>query len=189
MLDNLQREATVRDFLLQSFEDAGNTLISWAICSLVFFVLASVVLSNYVSVLPKFVDDAQLLGYQLNKYGFTFLSLLLFHLFKTLLTYLFYQSTGDGQRFNQLYFAATKYFFAISLLLPPLAVVQYFIKPGRAALFELYFAGAAGFILFKVLYYLFSRPAVLPEKGYYKILYICTLQIIPVLVLWKLLFF
>ncbi|TQE61297.1 DUF4271 domain-containing protein, partial [Leptospira interrogans] len=40
----------------------------------------------------------------------------------------------------------------------------------------------------KNLVYIFHNQPILPEKWYYKFLYICTLQIVPVLVLWKFLF-
>ena len=43
--------------------------------------------------------------------------------------------------------------------------------------------------LFKQIYYILHSSNILPQKWYYKFLYICTLQIVPVLVLWKLLFF
>ncbi|WP_232815864.1 DUF4271 domain-containing protein [Chryseobacterium capnotolerans] len=70
-----------------------------------------------------------------------------------------------------------------------LCVTHYYFPIDRNKIFPYYFFFFAFVFIFKVFFYLFHKNKILPEKWYYKFLYICTLQIAPLLLLWKLLFF
>jgi hypothetical protein len=61
-----------------------------------------VLISQYIPIVPKYIADLQLFGYQLNKFGYTLLAVLFFYLIKSTLGFLFYQSIGDGK--NGLFF-------------------------------------------------------------------------------------
>ncbi len=98
----IERDASLKDFLLQKYFDASNNLPSWIITSCVMTLTLSVLISQYVPIVPKYIADLQLLGYQLNKFGYTLLAVLLFYLIKSALGFLFYQSIGDGK--NGLFF-------------------------------------------------------------------------------------
>jgi len=151
--------------------------------------MLSLLLSQFVPGVPTAFSDIQLFGLQLNKFGFTFLSVIAFDIIKNILTFLFYNSIGDGKNLKGLALISSKFYFleSIGLIIAgfalfyfPLDLVQYF--------YVIIIVLISMFIL-KNLIYLFHNQAILPEKWYYKFLYICTLQIVPVLVLWKFLFY
>ena len=189
MLTSLQRDSSVREFLLQKFADSSNTFLSWLVISLVFCLLLSTFISQYIPVVPKKISSIQLLGFELNKFGFTFLSISVFYLVKTALSYLFFAGTGDLKKWPVFYFTGSKFYFCISILLIILCIGSYFYQIDALRIFPYYFGMWIFMILFKVVFYFFHTNNTLPEKWYYKFLYICTLQIMPLLVLWKVLFF
>ncbi len=189
MLTSLQRDSSVRQFLLQKFADSSNTFLSWLVISLVFCLLLSTFISQYIPVVPKKISSIQLLGFELNKFGFTFLSISVFYLVKTALSYLFFAGTGDLKKWPVFYFTGSKFYFCISILLIILCIGSYFYPIDALRIFPYYFGMWIFMILFKVVFYFFHTNNTLPEKWYYKFLYICTLQIMPLLVLWKVLFF
>ena len=189
MLSVFNRDANIKDFLLQKVEDSNNLTPSWTIISIVRSVMISLLLSQFVPVVPKFISDIQLFGLQLNKFGFTFLAVISFDIIKNWLTFFFYNSIGDGKNLKGLALMSSKFFFleSIGLIIAgfvlyhyPVDLVQYF--------YAVIFILISLFIL-KNLIYIFHNQAILPQKWYYKFLYICTLQIVPILVLWKFLFF
>jgi hypothetical protein len=189
MLISLQRDSSVREFLLQKFADSSNTFLSWFVISLVFCLLLSTFISQYIPVVPKKISSIQLLGFELNKFGFTFLSISVFYLMKTALSYLFFAGTGDLKKWPVFYFTGSKFYFCVSILLIILCIGSYFCPIDVLRIFPYYFGMWIFLVLFKVLFYFFHTNTILPEKWYYKFLYICTLQIMPLVVLWKVLFF
>lgn len=189
MMNIVEREANLKDFLLQKYFDASNNLPSWAITSCVTTLALSVLLSQYVPIVPKYVADLQLFGYQLNKFGFCLLAVVFFYLTKTTLGFLFYQSIGDAKKWTIFYFTSTKFYFILSFLLIILCVTHYYFPIDRNKMFLYYLLFFCFVFIFKIFFYLFHKNNILPEKWYYKFLYICTLQIAPLLLLWKLLFF
>ncbi len=189
MMNIVEREASLKDFLLQKYFDASNNLPSWVMTSAVTALTLSALVSQYVPTVPEYAANLQVLGYQMNKFGFCLLCVVLFYLVKTSLGYLFFQSIGDGKRWTVFYFTATKFYFILSFLLIILCIMQYYFPVDRNKLFLYYLLFFSFVFIFKVFFYLFHKNRVLPAKWYYKFLYICTLQIAPLLMLWKLLFF
>lgn len=189
MLFFLQRESSVKDFLQQKFIDSSNNFLSWLIISLVFIISLTTFVSQYIPVVPQKVSNQQFLGYELNKFGFTLVSVIAFYLIKIILGYLFYAGTGSYRKWGIFYFTSSKFYFCASVVLMIFCVITYIYDVDKIKTFD-FFAGSVMFLfVFKLVYYFFHKNNILPEKWYYKILYICTLQILPVLVLWKTLFF
>ena len=189
MLLYLHRDSSVRVFLLQKFSDSSNNFLSWLIVSGVFTVLLATFLSQSIPIVPKKISDIQVFGYELNKFGFTLFSLILFYSFKSGLSYIFYAGTGSHKRWKLFQFASSKFYFTFSLLLIILCIYQYYFDVNNLQLFDYYFFGFVIIFLFKIFYYFLSHNQVLPERWYYKLLYLCTLQIAPILVIWRLLYF
>lgn len=189
MMNVIEREANLKDFLLQKYFDASNNLPSWVITSCVTVLTLSVLISQYIPIVPKYIADLQIVGYQLNKFGFCLLAIVFFYLIKSTLGFLFFQSIGDGKRWSIFYFTSTKFYFILSFLLIILCVTHYYFPIDRNKMFLYYLIFFSFVFIFKVFFYLFHKNNILPEKWYYKFLYICTLQIAPLLLLWKLLFF
>ncbi|MNK22730.1 hypothetical protein D3C87_410110 [compost metagenome] len=189
VLSVFNRDANIKDFLLQKIEDSNNLLPSWAIISVVRAVMISLLLSQFVPVVPRFVSDVQLFEFQLNKFGFTFLAVVSFDVIKNLLTFLFYNSVGDGKNLKGLALISSKFFFLESIGLIVAGFALYYYPLDLVRYFYVIIFVLISLFILKNLIYIFHNQAILPEKWYYKFLYICTLQIVPVLVLWKFLFY
>ncbi len=188
VLRSLQREASAGDFLLQKFPDATNSFLSWAVISVVYSVMLATALSQYVPTVPKILRQYQVFGFELNKLGFTFSIVSLFYLIRTGLGFLLFSGTGASRRWERFYFSAGKFYFVFTMVLIVLNVVQFYFNIERKSFLEFSLILLASMFLFKNVFYLMQPEAILPQKWYYKFLYICTLQIVPVLVLWKVLF-
>lgn len=188
MLLSLNREANLKEFIMQEMGDSSNALLNWLISSLVFCILLSVFISQYVPIVPEKISHLQYAGLQLNKFGFTFITLSSFYLIKMFFTILFYSSIGDEKKWIDLRFIATKLYFLGSLSLATLCIAHYYFITDKTRALAFYFSGMAITFIFKILFYSFNKNNILPEQWFYKILYICTLQILPLLVLWKVLF-
>ena len=189
MLLSLRRDSSVTEFLLQKFADSTNNFLSWIIISFVFALVLSVFVSQNIPVVPQKISDFQFFGYELNKFGFTFVGISIFYFLKNILTYLYFAGTGAAKKWEVFHFIASKFYFCFSIVIMILCLIQYFYRFDKWVMFDVYLAVFAFAFLFKQIYYILHSSNILPQKWYYKFLYICTLQIVPVLVLWKLLFF
>ncbi len=183
-----QRDANVKDFLLLKLEDSNNLTPSWLIISIVKCLMTALLLSQFVPIVPK-LFSIDVLGFQINKFGFTFLALLSFDVIKNILTFLFYSSIGSGKNLKGLTLVSSKFYFLESIVFIIASFTLYFFPIDLVK----YFYFIIGMVIFsfflKNLIYIFHNQSILPEKWYYKFLYICTLQIVPFLVLWKFLFY
>ena len=189
VLSVFNRDANIKDFLTQKIEDSNNLTPSWTIISIVRSVMITVILSQFVPVVPKFVSDLQLFGIQLNKFGFTFLAVMTFDIVKNILTFLYYNSIGEGKKLKRLASISSKFYFLESIGLIVAGFALYYYPLDLVRYFYVVLFVLISLFVMKNLIYIFHNQAILPEKWYYKFLYICTLQIVPVLVLWKFLFF
>ncbi|RKE89829.1 DUF4271 domain-containing protein [Epilithonimonas arachidiradicis] len=189
LLSVFQRDANIKDFLTQKIEDSNNITPSWVIISIVRCVMISLLLSQFVPIVPKTFSDIQLFGFQINKFGFTFLTLAIFDLVKNILTFFFYSSIGSGKNLKGLALVASKFFFLESIAVIIAGFVLYFYPVDLVKYFYFIIGLVVGSFVLKNSIYIFHNQPILPEKWYYKFLYICTLQIVPVLVLWKFLFY
>ncbi|MGV4414840.1 DUF4271 domain-containing protein [Chryseobacterium sp. T1] len=184
----LHRDANLKDFMTLQKDDSSNIILSWMLTSVVVCVMLSVLLSQFVPVVPKIVSDVSWLGYELNKFGYTFMCISGFYLTKSLLSYFYYSSLGCNRNLINLYLTANKFYFLVSLVLIGASLaIFYFPIDEIQFLYILMIIGGLTFIL-KIFIYLFNNQPILPKEWYYKFLYICTLQIVPLLVLIKLLF-
>jgi hypothetical protein len=188
MLFFLQRDSSIAEFLAKDFADSSNSFLTWGTTSVIYCTLVSVLFSQFIPFIPPKIADLQLFGYELNKFGFTFLGVSAFYLLKALLGYIYYASVGNIRKWNIFYFTATKFYFCVSLLLIFLCLGHYYFMASPMELLNNYVLLFIIILIFKLIYYFFHKNRILPYQWYYKILYICTLQILPVLVLWKLLF-
>ncbi|MCG2792897.1 MAG: DUF4271 domain-containing protein [Weeksellaceae bacterium] len=189
VLSAFNREANIKDFLAQKVEDSNNLMPSWTVISLVRSLLISVLLSQFIPVVPGFISEIQLFGFQINKFGFTFWAFIAYDLIKNLLTFLFYHSVGNGKNLKGLALLSSKYHFLESLALIVAGFALYYYPLDLVPYFYAAIIVLMSLFGLKNLIYLFHYQSILPDKWYYKFLYICTLQIVPVLVLWKFLFY
>ena len=189
MLSYLHREATLKDFLTQQITDSGNVLPTWTVVSVIHCVLFSALISHYLPVVPRAINNFSVFGYSLNKFGFTLLVVSLFYFIKIVLTFLFYSSIAQDRKWKRINFVASRFYFGLSLFLMIALFVDYYIVTNNAVLMQIFILMMVLVFIFKNLFYLFNRNRILPEEWYYKTLYICTLQIAPLFALWRILFF
>ena len=154
----------------------------------VFCLLFSVMISQYIPAVPKLIRSYHVFGYELNKFGFTFITIAAFYITRGIMTYFFFAGTGSGRRWDVFYFTASKFYFIFSLLLLGMCVVEFYFPVDRGQLFSVYVAVVGVTFCAKIIFYMAHPAGMLPAEWYYKFLYICTLQIVPVLVLWKVFF-
>ncbi|WP_018674701.1 DUF4271 domain-containing protein [Riemerella columbina] len=186
----LMREITLLKYLALDLEFVNNRFQTWLMVSAGFVVVAGLALAPFLPVIPEFYHQYDILGgYQLNKLGCVLVTLLGLFAFRILFTYFLLANSGELERWQHFYFVTTKIFLVYTLVLTCLVLIQYYIPiPKDWMIYTYLISFIIGFI-FKNLIYIFKRPSILPEEWYYKILYICTLQILPFLVVCKLLFF
>jgi hypothetical protein len=188
LLSVFQRDANIKDFLLQKIEDSNNLTPSWLIISIVKCVMTALLLSQFVPIVPK-LFSIDVFGFQINKFGFTFLTLLIFDIIRNILTFLFYSSVGSSKNLKGLTLVSSKFYFLESIAFIIASFALYFLPIDLVKYFYFIIGLVICSFILKNLIYLFHNQSILPEKWYYKFLYICTLQIVPVLVLWKFLFY
>ena len=145
-------------------------------------------LSQYIPVVPRFINDhINLGGYTLNKFGFIFITYLLLYGIKCILSYLFLpaletQTVGSHILSTSINFSY--YYFAI--LCPYIGSL--FLSYRSLSGVQLLHRHADFYLCRQNSISTFNRNPTLPKEWYYKFLYICTLQILPHLVVWKFLF-
>lgn len=188
MFNGLLRGLSLRSFLLQGYKDAQNLFLCWWGISLAYIVVLSVLLSQYIPIVPRVMMQIEAEGWVPNKIGTMLAVLFLFYFVKSLVTALFYKSIGQAKKYLILGFVAQKFYFLQSLLLIILCIAHYYFPVDRREFFNYYLVLFVLLFVGKNLFYLFHKQSPLPEEWYYKILYICILQIFPLLAVWKFIF-
>lgn len=188
MLISLQREASLKEFLLQKIEDSSNIYLSWIIISIIYVLVFSVLISQFIPFVPSFIREVDFFGFQINKFGFTFLSVSVFYLLKTILTYFYFYAVRNQKSWQKFYFVSSRFYFVLTIVLILGCLQVYYFPFDRLKTYQTYLVLFAIIFIFKIIFYLFHNYKLLPKTWYYKFLYICTLQIAPLLVLLKFLF-
>lgn len=188
VLQYLQRESSVVKFFTQSFVDSSNIFPSYLLISLMYMLLLSTLLSSYVPIVPKFLSFWSIMGYSFSTFGFTFVAVLCFYFVKFIFSFFLYSSIGQDKKWGRLYFVSSKFYFALSLLLIVLLLIRFYFPVDSYLFYNGLLLLCVILFIFKVLFFTFNKNKILPDEWYYKFLYICTLQFIPLLPMWKLLF-
>lgn len=177
-------------YLGSSREERSNISLNWVVIALSFIFIFSVFISQYIPIVPKFVkENLAINGYSLNKLGFTFCTLLLFYFGKCIFSYFFFKCTLSIANWKFYIFQVNKFFVLLIILFSALSIMVYFFPINRLIAFD-YFLILFGFLIIgKNAYLIFNKNPTFPHEWYYKILYLCTLQILPYLVIGKFLFF
>ena len=189
MFRTLHRNISLLDFVLQKYEDSSNRTLSWFFTTILFSWSFSLLFSQYLPVIPGYIPKYfSLFGFHFNKMGFMLISLLLFYLFKNMLIYIFYGSINDLKKFGQYGYVSQKFYLIYSLVLLLISVIHYYFPVDRPALFKGYLLLTIFTFGIKNAIFILHANQILPSTWYYKILYICTLQILPSMLLWKIWF-
>ena len=184
----VQKEVSFREYLLQSYGEAQNNLLSWVFVSCVFIVSQALLLAQYIPIVPRYVSDNDISGWVPNKIGFMIIILSAYYLLKTLITLLFYRAIAQPKKWMVLGFIAQRFYFVESLLIMLAVIVHYYLGVDKQQAYLIYIITELVFFVVKNICYFLHKEKPLPEEWYYKILYICTLQILPMLAVWKFVF-
>ena len=184
----VQKEVSFREYLLQSYGEAQNNLLSWVFVSCVFIVSQALLLAQYIPIVPRYVMDNDISGWVPNKIGFMIIILSVYYLLKTLITLLFYRAVTRPKKWMILGFIAQRFYFVESLLIILAVIVHYYLGVDKQQAYLIYIITELVFFVVKNICYFLHKEKPLPEEWYYKILYICTLQILPMLAVWKFVF-
>ncbi len=185
----LHREASLKDFLLQERSNVGNKFPTWIIFSVLNVVLIATLAAQYIPSVPRAINNFSILGFSLNKFGFACGAMALYYVLRSVFTYLFFASVGQDGAWYNMFFTAMRYYLVLCIIWMVFIFVSYFFPINRVLLINVITLFIPVAFVFKNALYLFSRVPVLPSECYYKFLYICTLQIAPLLALCRLLFF
>lgn len=186
MFRALHRGISLYNFLAQPFEDVNNVYLSWAVTTILHSVSFSILFSQYIPLVPKFITDyCSFLGIEFNKFGFMLTTVLVFYFLKNIITYFFFASVENLKNYAQYAHAAQKYYLVYSMVILIISVLHFYLPLDPRFSSKIYLGLAVFGLLLKILYYLFYSQPILPRQWYYKFLYICSLQILPILVVWK----
>lgn len=186
MFKTLHRDFSLYDFLIQPLENVNNIHLSWAITTILHCASFSILFSQYIPVVPKFItENFSAFGIEFNKFGFLFTTLLLFYFVKNIITYFFFASVDNLKNYNRFAHAAQKYYLIYSLVILITSVLHYYLPLNTRLFLKVYLIILFLAFILKIGYYLFNYQQILPKHFYYKFLYICSLQILPILVVWK----
>ena len=188
LFNGLQRGQSIWEYLRQDYKEIQNLFLCWLGISVGYITVLSVLFSQYIPLVPRFVLNFDIDGFVLNKMGVMFGVLLLFYFVKSVFTALFYKGIGQVQKYLVLGFVAQKFYFLQSLLLMVLCIIHYYFPIDRQGFFIYYLILMVLLFISKITFYIFHKDKPLPREWYYKILYICTLQILPLLAIWKFIF-
>ena len=188
MFNWLQRDPSLKNFILQKIDGSSNAFPNWIITSVCYCLLLTSLVSQIIPTLPEAISKLSILGLSLNNFGYSLLVVSGLYFIKSTLTFLFFHSVGSGKRWGRFYFSITRFYFILSLILIVANVIHYYYLPNKEFMLQVYAPIAVCLLVFKVAFYIFHKNQILPKPWYYKFLYICTLQIAPILVAWRLLF-
>lgn len=184
----LYQHPTVWHYLKAPQVPSVNNLAFYVIVSGVCTALLAALLSGYVPLLPAWTDELRVAGIGLNPFGYTWWVLSLTDAVRVLLTFLLFSATGNAQRWAHFYYFMAKYQVVYSFPLLVLCIARYFFPVDVYHFGEILLITLGLSFIIKIALTLILRPEVLPSPWYYKLLYICTLQFSPVLLVAQLLF-
>ena len=190
MFKTLHRDISLVEFIAQPFENSNNNFLSWLFTTILFSVSFSVFFSQFIPIVPQYINEnLKFFGVVFNKFGFLFTTLLLFYAIKCGITYLFYGSIQELSKFGVYTFVAQKFYMVYSVVILIMSFILYYLPIDKQKFFIVGISMVILAFFLKITIYLFHNQRILPGEWYYKFLYICTLQILPALVMWKFWFF
>lgn len=188
VLQYLQKESGIKSFFLQNYIDSGNVFLSWLLISLCFILLLSILVSKFTLIVPRFISEIGIFDLKLNRFGYTLLVFCIYYFLKFIFSFLFYNAIGQTKKWERFYYVNSKFYFGLSIILIISNIIVYYFPIDKLLFFRTSLFLTFFLMFFKTIYYLFNKNKILPNEWHYKILYICTLQFTPLLVVWKLLF-
>ncbi len=111
--------------------------------------------------------------------------IVLFFLFKLLFGYVLAVLFEIKKQYNQVVFAKRTYLFSISVLLFPMLLLVFYAKNYNLLLFQLSVLLLSILLIVRYLFVLKSNKSVILKELFYFILYLCALEIAPLVLIFK----
>lgn len=184
----LLRGISVWEYLMQGYKETQNSVLTWLLTSVGFVVVFSLLFSQYIPVVPRVFLELEIEGWVPNKIGSLLLVLCGYYGLKFILTAIFYASIGQIDKILVLGFVAQRFYYVQAVLLMIMSVFHYYYFSEDMFFYPYYEISVGVILMLKNILYFFHKEHPLPNEWYYKILYICTLQILPLLAMWKFIF-
>jgi hypothetical protein len=190
----LNKNMSIGDYLRQTYHPESHYFGQVLLIGLVFTSLLSLWLWPLLPTLPAWLQDIEVMGYVPNKFGYLLACMASYMIIKHLLCWCFYLCSGSLKRWVPYCFSLHKFYLVFSALVVLLIINQYFLHVEHYFLpkgfdeHRTYGLILVGMFVTKCIFEFFHQEPILPKQWYHKFLYLCTLQILPLLVLAKLLF-
>ncbi len=171
-----------QNFLRKKPNPSPNSLIIFWVSNFCYYGIMALILMPYIHRFELPLEPTEL-----NLFFYTFLVLLAFNVIQWCIKFIWYQSYGYQKDFSDALFRKTyvqflKYILAlIFLILFVYSPLKQWFSPILVIILFL------GLYIFEVLFEFMDMPNGKKQSGFIKFLYLCTLEILPVLVFMKLL--
>lgn len=183
------RGRNFRTLLWGTEEELINKIPGYSLLSCVYILLLSMLTYILVPERPWSVLSWDIFGYRPNIFGFCLMVYAAYFIFKFLLGRLLYGLSGSTRKFIYLQTFMLRWYLLTVPLLLILSFVYFFHFYPNTNYNEAFRYFLLGIFFIKLIGIVSLTQKVLPRNHYLKIVYLCTLQIMPVVVLIKVLFF
>lgn len=185
----LHKDLSLWEYLHLKYYENNNAMLSWILVSLSHIFLLGALISQFIPIVPKsVVAICNSIGFVPNKMGFFTSCMFVFYLLKSALTYLFFAITGNLKRWYRFYFITHKFYIVLNIFMVVLILMFHFTHYPISSSVKTLPLILGGIYIVKLAYLIMHQQFVLPKEWYYKFLYLCSLQIIPSMVLVKILY-
>lgn len=184
------REISLKNFFFPKEEHIfSNMFLVWFNFTIGYIVNLCISFSQLLPSTSRLVNEISYDDWILNKIGFSLLCITLFQLFKFILSFIFISNYSDKKfLWKNFYFQSSRAILLQSIFLFGLNLLEFYGQIEKEILLYILIFVFGLFLFIKCCFFLFSRQSFLPNEWYYKILYICTVQILPEVIIWKFLF-
>ncbi len=171
-----------QNFLEKKPNPSPNSLIIFWVSNFCYYAIMALILMPYIHQFELPFEKTKIFTF-----FYTFLVLLVFSLLQWCIKFIWYQSFGHRKDFSDALFRKTyvqflKYILAlVFLILFVYSPLKQWFSPSLVIILFL------GLYIFEVLFEFMDMPTGKIQNGFIKFLYLCTLEILPVLVFMKLL--
>lgn len=174
------------DYLTGPMEETGNLYSSWILGSIAFAMCWSVILSSFIPAVPRSWQDlVSFSGFRFTSFGFVFWCVSGLMLFRSIFSFLFFHTSGHKSTWLPFVHQALQFHTVYTLFLLPSILIWFYILDSSVHFFPHIIAILGGIEVLKIVHYLIHHRHCLPHGWYHKMLYICTLEILPLFFLWK----
>lgn len=153
--------------------------------NVIMFFVQTLVLSLYFFLAIQFYNPNFIVGIGLILFLKICGGLVLFFMFKLLLGYVFGVLFELKKQYSQVVFVKRTYLFSIAVISFPVLLLVFYVKNYNLLLFQLSFLLLSTLLIVRYLFVLKSNKSIILKDLFYFILYLCALEIAPLVLIFK----